>query len=188
MKINKATLTGLVVGLVVGVSAVLIVNPRPPQPVYDSLRIDGNILKTLYNGNFSKMILDFQTASGSSKIDLLPGVYNSSGVLVAPPAGLLRVLTTGNTISGSRVLSGFSLEHNRIKNLLQLQTLVSIMNENAGGYLELSAADYKNIDPTDLTHIYYQITPFRSDGSRINTSSINPKVFQLDPCPPARPY
>ena len=155
MKLKTQTIVGFVVGVTIGIAAVLLLSPPPPT-FYSSVRIDGNTLKTLYNGNFSKLGFYGKVISGHT--DLVPEVYNTAGTIVSTPAGLVRVLSTGTSLTVTD-LPRYYLEHNRLPNhYLQLQTLVSIINSNPGGYFILNAAVY------DPTHIYYQIIPYNSAG------------------------
>lgn len=188
MKIKTQTIVGFAVGIVLATSVVLLL--PPPPTVYNSFTVDGNTLKNLYNGNFSKMNFNF-VSSGTNKIDLQPAIYNSANTQIPIPAGLVRSLGTGTSITGSRVLDGslYYLEHNRLpSHLLQLQTLVTIMTNNPGGHLDFVANPYSKIDPSDATHIYYQITPYKSDNSVISVGADVARALQLDPCPPARQY
>ncbi len=188
MKLTTQTVAGFVVGVVVGITAVLIISPKlvnPPRPTfYSSIRVDGNLLMNTYNDqDFAKVRFYYKIIPGTTHTDLLPAVYNSGGTSTSVRPGLVRVLSTGATLSVSGDSFETYLEHNRLSNhYLQLQTLVSLITNNPGGYFILNPAVY------DAAHIHYLITAFKSDSSPIDVSAINRSALQLDPSPPARPY
>jgi len=195
MKLQTQAIVGFAAGVVVAIAAVLIIrsiNPIPPPPpiIYDSAKVDGNTLKALYNnGNFSALSLNFRTIANTNRMDLQASVYNNSGTPGSVPPGLIRFFTTGTSISGDRILSGYYLEHNHMPSRArQLQTLDSIITRNPGGYFILKAGDYRVIDPSYNTYIYYQIIPHASNGALIDVSRLTPRALQLDPCPPAHAY
>ena len=191
MKLRTQAIAGFAVGVIVAIVALMcrLIIPLPPptSTIYDSVRIDGNALKTLYHSdNFAALTLYSSTTSG--RIDLQGRTSYSNGSQGTVPPGFIRVFTRGTSISGDREFPGYYLEHNRISGKLQLQTLDSIITRNPGGYFTLVAGDYRIIDPTNTTNVYYQIIPYRSDGSKINISVLPPRAGRIDPCPPGHSY
>lgn len=186
MQRQTQTIVAFAVGAVITIGAVLLFMPSK-TPFYSAARIDGNTLKSLYNADFSKLVLDFKYNSTTNGFDLFPSATGASGP-VAVGTRLMSVSTSGKSIAGDRTLVPFILEHNRISGLLQLQTLVSIVNANPGCYFMLNPDDYVTVDPADRTHVCYKIVAYTSAGRLIDVSAINRLAFQLNPSPPGRMY
>ncbi|MGH2648114.1 MAG: hypothetical protein ACRDE8_11125, partial [Ginsengibacter sp.] len=162
--------------------------PKPPALSFKSFRINGDPLRTLdVTPNFARLTFSFSNPTGSA-VEASPQVTTTNGTQITIPRDLITPLTRSVSLSGSRILDGslYFLEHNNIHHYLQLQTLLSLLPR--GGYLELDAGDYKDIDPRYTTYIYYRIKIFNSDGSAVSIGSTPVRVVQLDPSPPAQAY
>jgi hypothetical protein len=142
-------------------------------PVYDSIRIDGNLLKSLYNSKgFTSLSFNIKNVSG--KFDLTPS-------MVLP--GLVKVFSSGPAISGSKILVPYLLQHYNVSQFLQLRAMVSIVDLNPGSYFTLIPGTY-----TNNSYISYSVNPYKSTGVAISKAGNAPRLYQLDPCPPARSY
>jgi hypothetical protein len=187
MKLQTQAIAGFAIGAIITVGVAMFLMPSK-TPFYSAARVDGNTLKTLYNSDFFRLIFDFKYNSNSQGFDLSPSANTVSGATVAVDTRLMTVSTTGKSIAGDRTLVPFRLEHNRVSGLLQLQTLVAIVNANPGCYFMFNPDDYATVDPADHTHICYKIVAYTSAGRPIDVGEINRLVFQLNPSPPGRMY
>jgi hypothetical protein len=188
MKLSAQTVVGFIVGAFVAAGVVILLLPSTPSLTFKSFRINGDPLRSLdATPNFARLTFSFSNPTGSA-IQIQPQITTTDNSQILTPRDLIVPLTRGVTLSGSRILDGslYYIEHNTIHGYLQLQTLLSLLPR--GGYLELDADDYKNIDPRNTNYIYYKIKLFNSDNSSINIGTRPIRVIQLDPSPPAPAY
>ena len=191
MKPYMQSVAAFAVGTIITIFIAIAVWPKEPAPpttlTYSSMKIDGRTLVGLYNGNFSKLNFTAAFNPANQRFFLSAGVLDSLDREVAAPNGLLSVLPGFNTFTGERLFAPYYLEHFRVNGHVQLQQLVALMAANPGGYLILDAADYKDIDANFTKNIYYKISAFKADRTRIGTNVLL-RIMQLNPSPPGRLY
>ena len=181
MNVSNEILLAISTALAGATAAVVCLLNTGSTILYNSMRIDSQLLQTLVDTpNFESLYLEelyVRTGMFSSDYYFLvpyPVATDFSPIKVDP--GMVVIDNKGNALSISKISSGFELP----LNMLQLPTLLKI---NPTGYFILEATDY-----SDPNFTYYQITPYASDGSRIPTGGYPSRVFELDPCPPGKPY
>ena len=188
MKFTRQETIGILATIALA-TAIVLITTSDSRLTYNTFRIDGNGLKNLYGGDFSK--LSFQFIIGGSKVDMQPVIYNRTRSRTSTPPGLWTSLGSGTVIPGSRILDGslYNLEPSTLSNTRQLDILISLATANPGGYFEFIADKYEIIDPTKPTYIYYKIVGHKANnGGLMDIRNIDPRALQLDPSPPAPAY
>ena len=152
--------------------------------LYNTMAIESPQLQTLAGTpGFATLYLNLQYVR--------TGILSSDYYILAPYAednahnpmkiesSMVAIDNRGIAYSKNKIASNYELSIN----MLQLPALLKI---NPTGYFILEAIEYP--DPDYPNYMSYNIIPYNSDGSRIDTSGVPARVFELDPCPPARPY
>lgn len=83
MKLQSQGIAGVLVGAVIAIGAVILFMPVKQDPFYAAAKVDGNLLKTMYNSDFSKLVLNFKYNASSMRFELSAAAINPSGGPVA---------------------------------------------------------------------------------------------------------
>lgn len=187
MALQKQAITGATIGVLIGAAAALIYFTFQRAPKYRSMRMDGNIVRSLYNSNnFGRIEFNFKL-NANREFELVAQAYATNGSEILTPTGLLTVLPETREISGSKTLVPYTLEHYNVASLRQLRDLINIIGTTNGRYFDLMPRDYVEIDPQQKNNVYYKIFPKEPGGGPINPPpGTDARTFQLNPSPPGR--
>lgn len=188
MKLQPQAFAGFAVGAIITIGVAMFFMPSKKDPFYSAAKIDGNALKELYNAEFSELVLNFRYNISTSGFDLEPAAFNADRGSIEIRDKLLSVLSSGKNIAGDRTLVPISLEHNRVSELLQLKTLIEIVDANPDCYFILNPDDYDVVEASEHKYIYFKIVAYDKAGKEIDVSRIETRALQLNPSPPGRLY
>ena len=174
--------TGTIVLLCVASAAVgftaayFITKPNATDILYATMYLDAALLQNLVNEKGFQSLELKTTKAAKDYYYLQPSVKPNDGSVKLDPA-LVSIRELSNAFPRGKNVTTYELTQG-------LKRIPFLLSWNSTGYFLLEPMEYRG----DNSFISYQISAYTRAGVSIPPLEANDQGYEIDPCPPARPY